>query len=198
MTCPRQLMGKLREYPGFQTISSDFFNNTPNLDIDIRRDQAKMYGVSETRILALLRNAYSQNYLYLIKKPEDQYQVILEVADSERAKPQDLSLLYIKSDDGRNLVPLNALVKWKTTLGPQSVNHLNQFTSVTFFFNLKPGVAIGDATDFISKAAAEDRAVDHASEPAGRGPDVPGHGQRFDHPDGAGGVRHVRDSGHSL
>ncbi len=148
-----RLMGKLREYQGFQTISSDYFNNTPNLDIDIRRDQAKMYGVSETRILALLRNAYSQNYLYLIKKPEDQYQVILEVADAERAKPQDLSLLYIKSDDGRNLVPLNALVDWKTTLGPQSVNHLNQFPSVTFYFNLKPGVAMGDATDFITKAA---------------------------------------------
>ena len=58
-----------RLIPGFLTLSSDFFNNTPNLDIEIRRDQAKMYGVSETRILTLLRNAYSQNYLYLIKKP---------------------------------------------------------------------------------------------------------------------------------
>jgi HAE1 family hydrophobic/amphiphilic exporter-1 len=35
------------------------------------------------------------------------------------------------------------------------VNHLNQFTSVTLFFNLKPGVPIGDATAFITKAAAE-------------------------------------------
>jgi multidrug efflux pump subunit AcrB len=34
------------------------------------------------------------------------------------------------------------------------VNHLNQFTSVTVFFNLKPDVAIGEATDFIEKAAA--------------------------------------------
>ena len=150
-----KLMGRLKEYQGFQTISWDYFYNTPNLDIDIRRDQAKTYGVSETRILNLLRNAYSQNYLYLIKKPEDQYQVILEVKDTGRSRPDDLSLLYIKSDDGRNLVPLNALVTWKTSLGPQSVNHLNQFPSVTFFFNLKPGVAVGDATDFIDKAARE-------------------------------------------
>lgn len=149
-----KLMGKLYQYPGFLTVSSDFFNHTPNLEIDIRRDQARTYGVSEARILGLLRNAYSQNYLYLIKKPEDQYQVILEVADSARSKPEDLSLLYIKSDDGKNLVPLNALVTSRTTVGPQSVNHLNQFTSVTIFFNLKPGVAIGDATDFINKAAA--------------------------------------------
>jgi hydrophobic/amphiphilic exporter-1 (mainly G- bacteria), HAE1 family len=150
----QKLMAKLMTYDGFLSVSSDFYNNTPNVNIDLRREQAKTYGVSEARILNLLRNAYSQNYLYLIKKPEDQYQVILEMDDSVRQKPEDLSLLYIKSDDGRNLVPLNELVTWKTTLGPQVVNHLNQFTSMTLFFNLKPGVALGDATNFIQSAAA--------------------------------------------
>jgi len=149
-----KMMGKLREYPGFLSVSWDLFDNTPNVDIGIRRDQAHTYGVSETRILSLLRTAYSQNYLYLIKKPEDQYQVILEVEDSARSRANDLSLLYIKSDDGKNLVPLRELVNWKQSLGPQAVNHLNQFTSVTLFFNLKPGVAIGDAADYINEAAA--------------------------------------------
>jgi HAE1 family hydrophobic/amphiphilic exporter-1 len=148
------LMGKLYGYPGFLSVSSDYFANTPSIDIGIRREQARTYGVSETRILSLLRSAYSQNYLYLIKKPTDQYQVILEAEDSARSKPEDLSLLYIKTDDGKSLVPLRELVTWKTTLGPQSVNHINQFTSVTIFFNLKPGVAIGNATAFIQKAAA--------------------------------------------
>ncbi|HEX6716139.1 MAG TPA: efflux RND transporter permease subunit [Pyrinomonadaceae bacterium] len=151
----QQLMGKLMTYPGFLSVSSDYFNNTPNLNIDIRRDQAKTYGVSEARILTLLRNSYSQNYLYLIKKPEDQYRVILEIEDSAREKPEDLSLLYIRSDDGRRLIPLSELVTWNKTLGPQVVNHLNQFTSMTLFFNLKPGVALGDATNFITKSAAE-------------------------------------------
>ncbi len=150
-----KLMAKLQTYPGFATLSSDYFHNTPGLDIEIHRDQAKTHGVSEARILTLLRNAYSQNYLYLIKQPEDQYQVILEVEDKSRSQPGDLSRLYIKSDDEKNLVPLSTLVTWKTSLGPQSVNHLNQFTSVTLFFNLKPGVAIGEATDFVAQAAAE-------------------------------------------
>jgi HAE1 family hydrophobic/amphiphilic exporter-1 len=151
----QKLMGKLMAYPGFSTVSSDLYNNTPNLDIELRRDQAKTYGVSEARILSLLRNAYSQNYLYLVKKPEDQYQVILEMQDTARANPEDLSKLYIRSDDRQRLVPLGELVTSKTTLGPQSVNHLNQFTSVTLSFNLKPGVALGDATNFINKSAAE-------------------------------------------
>jgi HAE1 family hydrophobic/amphiphilic exporter-1 len=151
----QKMMARLMQFPGFATVSSDYFAHTPNLEINIQRDQARTYGVSETRILNLLRNAYSQNYLYLIKKPEDQYQVILEVKDSQRSKPDDLGLLYIKSDDGKNMVPLSALVTWKQSLGPQAVNHLNQFTSVTIFFNLKPDVPIGNATDFISKAEKE-------------------------------------------
>jgi len=151
----QKLMAKLMEYPGFLSVSSDYYSHTPNLNIELKRDEAKTYGVSETRILALLRTAYSQNYSYLIKKPEDQYQVILEMDDSVREKPEDLALLYIKSDDGRNLVPLRELVTWKSTLGPQVVNHLNQFTSMSLFFNLKPGVALGDATNYITNSAAE-------------------------------------------
>ena len=149
-----KLVAKLREYPGFLSLSTDRFDHTPALDVDLLRDQARLYGVSETRILELLRTAYSQNYLYLIKKPTDQYQVILEVQDKEREHADDLGLLYMKSDDGKQLVPLSALTQWKPSLGPQTVNHLNQFTSVTIFFNLKPDVAIGEATDFIDKAAA--------------------------------------------
>ena len=149
------LMRKMFEFPGFLFANSDLFNHTPNLRVDILREQAKTYGVSETRILNLLHQAYSQNYVYLIKKPTDQYQVILEVADDQRSEPQDLHLLYIKSDDGSRMVPLNALATWHPILGPQSVNHINQFTSVTLFFNLKPGYSIGQATDFVEKAAKQ-------------------------------------------
>jgi HAE1 family hydrophobic/amphiphilic exporter-1 len=150
-----KLIAKMREFPGFLFVNSDLFNHTPNLQVDILRDQAKIYGVSETRILNMLHEAYSQNYSYLIKKTTDQYQVILEVKDSGRTEPQDLQLLYIKSDDGQRIVPLSAITTWQTLLGPQAVNHINQFSSVTLFFNLKPGYSIGQATDFVEKAAKQ-------------------------------------------
>ena len=150
-----KLMAKMREFPGFLFVNSDLFNHTPNLQVDILRDQAKLYGVSESRILTLLHNAYSQNYSYLIKRPTDQYQVILEVQDNDRSTPEDLSRLYIKSDDGSRVIPLNALTTWHTVLGPQAVNHINQFTSVTLYFNLKPGFTIGQATDYVQNSAKQ-------------------------------------------
>ena len=150
-----KLLAKLHEYPGFLFVNSDLFNHTPNLQVEILREQAKLYGVSETRILTLLHDAYSQNYSYLIKKPTDQYQVILEVADDKRADPTDLSKLYIKTDDGQRMIPLNAVTATHTIIGPQAVNHINQFTSVTIFFNMKPGYTVGQATDFVEKQAKQ-------------------------------------------
>ena len=47
-----KLMAKLcTNIPGFLFINSDLYNHTPNLQVEILRDQAKLYGVSETRIL---------------------------------------------------------------------------------------------------------------------------------------------------
>jgi HAE1 family hydrophobic/amphiphilic exporter-1 len=150
-----KLLAKMHEYQGFVFINSDLFNHTPNLQVDILREEAKLYGVSETRILTLLHDAYSQNYSYLIKKTTDQYQVILEVADDQRSDPQDLSKLYVKSDDGQRMIPLNAVTRAYPVIGPQAVNHINQFTSVTLFFNMKPGYTVGQATDFVEKSAKE-------------------------------------------
>ena len=171
-----KMMAKMREYPGFLFVNSDLYNHTPNLQVDILRDQAKLYGVSETRILTLLHDAYSQNYSYLIKKATDQYQVILEVADDERSAPEDLSKLYIKSDDGQRMVPLSAVTSSHPVIGPQAVNHINQFTSVTMFFNLKPGYAIGPATQFVEQTAKQILPPGIQGIAARRSPDVPEHG----------------------
>jgi HAE1 family hydrophobic/amphiphilic exporter-1 len=63
-----------------------------------------------------------------------------------------LSKLYVRSDGGQ-LVPLSAVARWQETVGPQSVNHINQFTSVTFNFNLVPGVPLERATQIVEEAA---------------------------------------------
>ncbi len=147
---------KLRTYPGFAAPPrSDLFRNTPNVDIKIDRDRASLYGVSTSKLQNLLRSAYSQNYVYLIKQTDDQYQVIVEADDRNRARPEDLGQIYVKPDDKNTLIPLRTLTTSTTRLGLQSVNHTNQFTSVTFGFDIKPEAALGDVTAFIQKTAAE-------------------------------------------
>ncbi len=150
------LGAKLATYEGFVAPPrSNLFRNQPNVDIDIDRDRASLYGVSTAKLQNLLRAAYSQNFVYLIKEADDQYQVILEVDDAARAGPEDIRQLYVRPDGKDTLIPVNTLTKLSTKLGLQAVNHTNQFTSVTFGFDTKPGVALGDVTAFVEKVAAE-------------------------------------------
>ena len=150
------LNARLKDYDGFAAPPrSNLFRNQPNIDVDIERDRASLYGVSTTKLENLLRSAYSQNYVYLVKQADDQYQVILEIDDKDRSNPEDLRHLYVRPDGKDTLIPVRTLTKSSAKLGLQSVNHTNQFTSVTFGFDTKPGVALGDVTRFMEKTAAE-------------------------------------------
>jgi HAE1 family hydrophobic/amphiphilic exporter-1 len=80
--------------------------------------------------------------------------VILEAENDDRAEPEDLSQLYVRSDAGQ-LVPMNAVATWAQSIGPQNVNHINQFASVTIYFNLPDDVPIGVASKFIEDNAAQ-------------------------------------------
>ena len=151
-----KLAARLSDYDGFANPPrSDLFRNTPNLDINIERGRAGLYGVSTTNLESLLRAAYSQNYVYLIKQADDQYQVIVEADDQARTGPEDFRQIYVKPDNGSKLIPIRAVTTSKEALGLQSVNHSNQFTSVTFGFDTKPGVPLGDVTEYLKKTAAE-------------------------------------------
>jgi hydrophobic/amphiphilic exporter-1 (mainly G- bacteria), HAE1 family len=138
----------------FQSAIPDLSMSTPSLQIDILRDQAALYNIPVGNIESTIRQAYAQNYVYLIKQPEDQFQVIMEASDADRSLPQDLSLLYVHTADNQRLVPLSAVAKWTPVLGLQNVNHINQFPSVTIAFNLNPGVPVGVATKFVEDTAA--------------------------------------------
>ena len=52
---------------------------------------------------------------------------------------EDLEKIYVRSDDGQRSCRSKPSRAGSEVLGPQSVNHINQFPSVTIFFNLVPG-----------------------------------------------------------
>ena len=54
-----------------------------------------------------------------------------------------------------NLIPFESISTTKTTLAPIAINHIDNFPSVTIFFDLKEGVAIGDVEGWVNAAAKE-------------------------------------------
>jgi HAE1 family hydrophobic/amphiphilic exporter-1 len=143
---------KMRAVAGLQDVTSDLQLSNPQLNIAIDRDRAATLGVSAQRIEDALYTAYGTRQISTIYAPNNQYQVLMELAPEFQASPNAISLLYVRSASGQ-LVPLSTLATITQATGPLSVAHQGQLPAVTISFNLKQGVSLGEAVAAVDAIA---------------------------------------------
>jgi len=146
------LEARLRQIPGLEDVTSDLQIKNPQVNIEINRDKASLLGVTAQQIEDALSSAYSSRQISTIYAPNNSFQVILELEPQHQMEPAALAMLYIRSSKGA-LVPLNALAKVSTNVGPLTVNHQGQLPAVTLSFSLRPGVSLGEAVSAVQGVA---------------------------------------------
>ncbi|MEI8063230.1 MAG: efflux RND transporter permease subunit [Verrucomicrobiota bacterium] len=137
---------KLRAAPELQDVTSDLQIKNPQVTVIIDRDKAATLGLSPEQIEGALANSYGPRWISTIYAQEDQYRVLLELEPQFQTGPSVLSKLYIKSPAGQ-LIRLDSISQLKRDAGAQSITHAGQLPAVTVSFNVKPGVALGDAVN---------------------------------------------------
>jgi HAE1 family hydrophobic/amphiphilic exporter-1 len=148
----RRFEAEMERIPGLTGISSDLQINSPQVRVEIDRDQAARYGLTVEQIESALYNAYGARQVSTILAADDQYWVVMELLPEYQTDLRALDLLNVRGDSGE-LVPLGAVAGLTPTSGPATVNHTGRQPSVTLSFNLEPGVSIGDAVGAIERAA---------------------------------------------
>jgi HAE1 family hydrophobic/amphiphilic exporter-1 len=146
------LEAKVREISGLQDVTSDLQIKNPQITIEIDREKASALGLNAQQVEDALFTAYASRQISTILTPNNEYQVIVELEPQYQRDPSALPMLYVRSSTGK-LVPLHEVGRLKPSVGPLTVNHLGQIPSVTISFNLKPGVALGDAVEAVDKLA---------------------------------------------
>jgi HAE1 family hydrophobic/amphiphilic exporter-1 len=156
---------RLRGLTDFRDVGSDLQLKNPQLKVVVDRDRASTMGItaqgiSQRQVEEAFWSAYATRQVSTINTPNNQYQVIVEIDPKYQNDPSALSMLYIRSTTGQAataqpMVPLGSLATLNYTVGPMSVNHSGQLPSATISFNLREGVALGDAVDQINRLARE-------------------------------------------
>jgi len=144
---------KMRDLPGLEDVTSDLQIKNPQANVVVDRDKAAALGVSPQQVEDALYSAYGQRLVSPIYTSSDEYWVVMQVQDKFQSDPNMLSELYISSSSGQ-LVPLSAVSKFTTSVGPLTVNHSGQLPSVTMSFDLAPGVALGQAVSEVEGLAS--------------------------------------------
>ena len=143
---------KMKELPGLQDVNTDLLINNPQLSIDLNRDRISALGLTVNQVETTMFNAYGTRQISQIYAPNNQYQVLLGVAPEFQKDASALSELYVRSSTGR-LIALDTVATATMQAGPLTISHTGQVPSVTISFNLKPGVALGDAVTTIQQLA---------------------------------------------
>ncbi|MCE5250192.1 efflux RND transporter permease subunit [bacterium] len=142
----QEMTERMRDISGIVDVVSDLLIRNPQINVVIDRDKASLLGVSANQIESALSNSFSSGYISTMYAPNNLYYVILELLPQYQIDPENLSLLYVHSNNGQ-LVPLNAVAQLEKNIGPASVNHLGQLPAVTISFNLAPGTSLGTAVN---------------------------------------------------
>ena len=145
---------KLRTLPGLVDVTSDLQITRPQVTVEIDREKASALGVSAQSIEMALNNAYGARQVSTIYTATNQFWVILELDQRYQTDPSLLPMLYVRSASGA-LVPLSTVARLKPGVGPLQITHLGQLTSVTFSFDLRPGVALSQAIAEVDRGMRE-------------------------------------------
>ncbi len=141
-----------------QNLDTDLRLNKPELKVAIDREKAADLGIEVETIGRTLETMLGGRQVTRFKLNGKQYDVVVQVADTERVTPNDLTNIYVRSrptaaNAAGEMVPLSNLVTLRETVTPRELNHFNKLRAAKFTATLAPGYTLGDAIAFLETEA---------------------------------------------
>ena len=125
----------------------------PQVNVHIDREKAAALGVSMSQLGADLGAMLGGGYVNRFAFDGRAYRVIPQVTRQARLNPDQITDFYISTSKGE-LVPLAAIATLEPVVQPRELRRFQQLNAATLSFALAPGVAQGQALDWLRAEAA--------------------------------------------
>ncbi|MDD3476749.1 MAG: efflux RND transporter permease subunit, partial [Sulfurimonas sp.] len=141
------LVEYLRKKEGFVDIDTDLDDQKPQIDINILRENASLYGVSASEIAEAIAIAFSSDLeISYFEQSGKQYNITLRFSDESRVSLEDIKKIQIRSKDDK-LIYLDGLVEFKDSYALGAINHFDRQREVTIFADLF-GLDLGSSIEY--------------------------------------------------
>ncbi len=138
----------------FIIVQNSLAFTQPQARVTIDRDRAAALGLAVSEIGGTLTALVGGGSVSKFDRESRSYDVITQVAKTERFNPESLGDYYVRSASG-GMVPLSAVIRIDTEAAPVAIEQFNQLNSATISGLPLPGVATGDALASLRQTAAE-------------------------------------------
>ncbi len=149
-----RFMEKVDANPVFEQADVNLKFTKPELRIHINREKATSLGVSTQNIGQTLQLALSgQRFGYFFMNGK-QYQILGDLARSDRNKPLDLQSLYVRNNEGE-MIQFDNLITLSEETAPPQLYRYNRFVAATVSAGLTKGKTISEGLAEMDKIAKE-------------------------------------------
>ncbi|BDY03659.1 multidrug efflux RND transporter permease subunit [Ferrimonas sp. YFM] len=139
--------------PEIAMAFSNFRADTPQLFVDVDRNQAKALGIPLTEVFSTLQTQLGGNYVNDFNRFGKVFRVMLQAEEEYRNSDRDISRFYVRTAQGE-MVPLSTLTRVEPILGPEVVNNYNLYGSAVINGIPAPGYSSGQAVAAMEQVAA--------------------------------------------
>jgi multidrug efflux pump len=146
-----KLQDHLRALKAVRNVSTTFLDQGLSAHLQVDRDTAARFGVTAATIDNALYDSFGQRQISTIFTQSNQRRVILEADPSLQNSVQSMRDMYMPTAGGGQ-VPLAAIATIEQRPTPLEIDHMSQFPSATFSFDVAPGYSLGAAVDAIQQA----------------------------------------------
>jgi multidrug efflux pump len=150
-----RVMNVASQNPGLANLEIDYEERKPQLRVGIDRNKAADLGVSLTNVGRALETMLGSRVVTTFLMGGDEYNVLLQARDEQRASVNDLDNIYVRSDKTRELVPLASVVNIQETGAANELRRFNRQRSITVTANLAEGFSLGDALTYMEQTVRE-------------------------------------------
>ena len=146
------LVAELAQNRGLVNVETDLKLNKPELKVQVDRDRAADAGVQVETVGRTMETMLGGRQVTRFKQNAEQYDVIVQMLPSDRARPADISDIYVRGRADA-MVPLAGLVSVREGVAPRELNHFGQRRSATITATLGLDYTLGEALGSIEETA---------------------------------------------
>jgi multidrug efflux pump len=150
------ILERAAENPGILRLDSDLKETQPQVVVRIDKNRAAALGISVQNVGRTLAAMMSEQRITTFVQDGEEYDVVLQARDDQRASAHDLSNIYVRSETSGELVPLANLIYLEETAGAGNLNRYNRLRAVTISASLAPDYTLGQALDFLEDVVRDE------------------------------------------
>jgi multidrug efflux pump len=148
------MLERARQNPGLESLDTDLKLNTPEFRVEIDRAKVADLGLDVSAVGRTLETFLGGRQVTRFEQNGEQYDVVLQLAATDRATPAALSTIFLRGPTGE-MIQLSNVAKVTEAVAPKELKRFNQLRAATLQANLAPDYSIGEAITFLEQSARE-------------------------------------------